>query len=90
MTVLLPRTVRGRLWAALGLLSLAILCISVLTWMALQRVDDRLQELHRQSLSQVAEAIVGRELPGKDTRIAIAGFEPVTHENHVCRLFLDL
>lgn len=55
--VLLPRTVRGRLWAALGLLSLAIVCISVLTWTALQRVDERLQELHSQSLSQVAQAI---------------------------------
>lgn len=55
--VLLPRTVRGRLWAALGLLSLAIVCISVLTWAALQHVDERLQDLHRQSLSQVAQAI---------------------------------
>ena len=48
---------RGRLWTALGLLSLAIICISVLTWVALQRVDSRLQELHQQSLSQVAQAI---------------------------------
>ena len=54
---LLPRSVRGRLWSALGLLSLAIICISALTWIALQRVDSRLQELHRQSLSQVAQAI---------------------------------
>lgn len=53
----LPRSVRGRLWSSLGLLSLAIVCISVLTWVALQRVDDRLQELHSQSLSQVAQAI---------------------------------
>lgn len=53
----LPRSVRGRLWAALALLSLAIVCISVLTWIALLRVDERLQELHRQSLSQVAQAI---------------------------------
>ena len=57
MTPILPRTVRGRLWAAFGLLSLAIICISVLTWSALQRVDQRLQDLHRQSLSQVAQAI---------------------------------
>ena len=55
--LILPRSVRGRLWAALGLLSLAIICISVLTWVVLQRVDDRLQELHSQSLSQVAQAI---------------------------------
>ncbi|MEL6595157.1 MAG: ATP-binding protein [Pseudomonadota bacterium] len=54
---LLPYSVRGRLWTALGLLSLAICCVSVLTWVALQRVEDRLQDLHRQSLSQVAQAI---------------------------------
>ena len=54
---MLPRSVRGRLWTALGLLSLAILCISALTWIALLRVDDRLQDLHQQSLSQVAQAI---------------------------------
>lgn len=54
---MLPRSVRGRLWTALGLLSLAIACISVLTWVALQRVDNRLQDLHQQSLSQVARAI---------------------------------
>lgn len=53
----LPRSVRGRLWAALGLLSLAIVCISALTWIALQRVDARLQDLHQQSLTQVAQAI---------------------------------
>ncbi|WP_299730616.1 ATP-binding protein [uncultured Tateyamaria sp.] len=41
----------------MGLLSLAIVCISVLTGVALQRVDNRLQELHQQSLSQVARAI---------------------------------
>ena len=57
MKSILPRSVRGRLWAALGLLSLAIVCISVLTWFALQRVDARLQELHQQSLTQVAQAI---------------------------------
>ncbi|MEP5155646.1 ATP-binding protein [Planktotalea sp.] len=54
---LVPRSVRGRLWAALGLLSLAIICISALTWIALQRVETRLQELHQQSLGQVAQAI---------------------------------
>ena len=54
---LFPRSVRGRLWTALGLLSLAIICISVMTWIALQRVDERLQDLHKQSLSQVAQAI---------------------------------
>ncbi len=54
---LVPRSVRGRLWTALGLLALAIMCISTLTWIALQRVDARLQDLHQQSLSQVAQAI---------------------------------
>ena len=57
MRYLLPRSVRGRLWLALTLLSLAILAISGLTWTALQRVDTRLQDLHRQSLSQVAQAV---------------------------------
>ena len=42
---------------ALGLLSLGIVCISTLTWIALLRVDERLQDLHQQSLSQVAQAI---------------------------------
>ena len=54
---LLPRSVRGRLWTALTILSLAILAISGLTWAALQRVDARLQDFHRQSLGQVAQAI---------------------------------
>ena len=54
---LVPSSVRGRLWTALGLLALAIVCISTLTWIALQRVDARLQDLHRQSLAQVAQAI---------------------------------
>ena len=57
MMRLIPRSVRGRLWSALGLLALAIVCISTLTWIALQRVDARLQDLHQQSLSQVAQAI---------------------------------
>ena len=55
--IFFPRSVRGRLWTAFGLLSLAIICISALTWNALQRVDDQLQDLHRQSLSRVAQAI---------------------------------
>ncbi|WP_299733393.1 ATP-binding protein [uncultured Tateyamaria sp.] len=57
MMRLIPRSVRGRLWTALGLLALAIVCISSLTWIALQRVDARLQDLHQQSLGQVAQAI---------------------------------
>jgi len=57
MMRLIPRSVRGRLWTALGLLALAIVCISTLTWVALQRVDARLQDLHQQSLGQVAQAI---------------------------------
>lgn len=54
---LLPRSVRGRLWAALAILSLAILGIGGLTWTTLQRVDAQLEDLHRQSLTQVAQAI---------------------------------
>lgn len=50
-------TVRGRLWAALGLLSLAVLAVSAVSWFALQRVDARLQDLHRETLSQVAQAL---------------------------------
>lgn len=42
---------------ALVTLSLALLCISALSWITLQRVDDRLQDFHRQSLTQVAQAI---------------------------------
>jgi signal transduction histidine kinase/CheY-like chemotaxis protein len=51
------RTVRGRLWAALVLLSIAVLSASAVTWIALQRVDARLQDLHQETLSQVAQAI---------------------------------
>ncbi|MGB5870746.1 MAG: ATP-binding protein, partial [Albidovulum sp.] len=51
------RTVRGRLWAALTLLSVAVLSASSVTWIALQRVDARLQDLHQETLSQVAQAI---------------------------------
>lgn len=51
------RTVRGRLWAALTLLSVAVLSASAVTWVALQRVDARLQDLHQETLSQVAQAI---------------------------------
>jgi len=50
-------TVRGRLWAALTLLSVAVLWASGVTWIALQRVDTRLQDLHQETLSQVAQAI---------------------------------
>lgn len=51
------RTVRGRLWAALTLLAVAVLSASAVTWFALQRVDARLQDLHQQTLSQVAQAL---------------------------------
>ncbi|MEP2889644.1 ATP-binding protein [Tateyamaria sp.] len=51
------RTVRGRLWAALTLLSVAVLSASAVTWIALQRVDARLQDLHQETLSQVAQAL---------------------------------
>jgi signal transduction histidine kinase/CheY-like chemotaxis protein/HAMP domain-containing protein len=51
------RTVRGRLWAALALLSVAVLSASAVTWLALQRVDARLQDLHQETLSQVAQAL---------------------------------
>lgn len=51
------RTVRGRLWAALTLLAIAVLSASSVTWFALQRVDARLQDLHQETLSQVAQAL---------------------------------
>ncbi len=54
---LLPRSIRGRLWAALAVLSIAIIGIGALTWVALQRVESNLEDLHRQSLTQVAQAI---------------------------------
>lgn len=57
MSILGLRTVRGRLWAALALLSLAVLAASAVTWLALQRVDARLQDLHQETLGQVAQAL---------------------------------
>lgn len=57
MSGLSLRTVRGRLWAALTLLAIAVLSASAVTWFALQRVDARLQDLHRETLSQVAQAL---------------------------------
>lgn len=57
MSILGLRTVRGRLWAALALLSLAVLAASAVTWLALQRVDARLQDLHQETLGQVAQAM---------------------------------
>jgi signal transduction histidine kinase len=57
VSLLSLRTVRGRLWAALTLLSFAVLSASAMTWFALQRVDARLQDLHRETLSQVAQAL---------------------------------
>jgi signal transduction histidine kinase/CheY-like chemotaxis protein len=57
VSVLSLRSVRGRLWAALTLLSVAVLSASAVTWFALQRVDARLQDLHQETLSQVAQAL---------------------------------
>ena len=54
---ILPRSIRGRLWAALAIVSITIIGICALTWSALQRVEASLEDLHRQSLSQVAQAI---------------------------------
>jgi hypothetical protein len=48
------KSVQGRLWAALTLLAIAVLSASAVTWFALQRVDARLQDLHQETLSQVA------------------------------------
>ncbi|MFA3920395.1 ATP-binding protein [Ruegeria hyattellae] len=61
------QSVRARLWAALLLLSLAVIVISAVTWFSLERVDKRLQELHRQTLSQVAQAL---ELSKRSTDLA--------------------
>lgn len=57
MSNLLPRSIRVRLWTAIALLSLAVVGVSLMTWIGLQRVDARMQELHRQSLTRVAQAI---------------------------------
>jgi signal transduction histidine kinase/CheY-like chemotaxis protein len=57
VSVLSLRSVRGRLWSALTLLSVAVLSASAVTWFALQRVDARLQDLHQETLSQVAQAL---------------------------------
>lgn len=61
------QSVRARLWAALLLLSLAVIVISAVTWLSLERVDRRLQDLHRQTLSQVAQAL---ELSKRSTDLA--------------------
>jgi len=63
----LLQSVRARLWSALLLLSLAVVVISAVTWFSLERVDRRLQELHRQTLSQVAQAL---ELSKRSTDLA--------------------
>ncbi len=57
MTSLLPRSIRARLWTAIALLSLAVVSVSLMTWIGLQRVDQRMEALHQQSLSRVAQAI---------------------------------
>lgn len=57
MRNLIPRSVRARLWTAIALLSAAVLGVSISTWFALQQVDERMQELHQQSLTRVAQAI---------------------------------
>jgi hypothetical protein len=57
MTGLSLKSVQGRLWAALTLLAIAVLSASAVTWFALQRVDARLQDLHQETLSQVAQAL---------------------------------
>lgn len=57
MKNLIPRSVRARLWTAIALLSAAVLGVSISTWFALQQVDERMQELHQQSLTRVAQAI---------------------------------
>ena len=57
MSSILPRSIRGRLWTAIALLSLAVVGVSLMTWIGLERVDTRMQELHRQSLTRVAQAI---------------------------------
>ena len=41
----------------MALLSGAVLTVSAVTWLALQRVDARLQDLHKETLSQVAQAL---------------------------------
>ncbi|MGJ8629134.1 MAG: ATP-binding protein [Sulfitobacter sp.] len=61
------QSVRARLWTALALLTTAVICISAATWLSLERVDKRLQELHRQTLSQVAQAL---ELSKRSTDLA--------------------
>lgn len=57
MSAISLRTVRARLWAALTLLAIAVVAVSTVTWIALQRVDARLQDLHQETLSQVAQAL---------------------------------
>lgn len=50
-------SIRFRLLLALGLLAGATVFVGVLSWVALDRADNRLDLLHRQTLSEVARAL---------------------------------
>ena len=50
-------SIRFRLLLALGLLAGATVFVGVLAWVALDRADNRLENVHRQTLSEVARAL---------------------------------
>jgi len=51
------KSIRVRLWIALALLAVATIGVGSVAWYTLDRANDDLDALHRQSLSEVARAI---------------------------------
>lgn len=49
--------IRQRLWIALSLLAISTLFVGGVSWYSLDRANTRLEELHRQTLSEVARAL---------------------------------
>lgn len=50
-------SIRGRMWAALALLALATMLVGGVAWFTLDKADSDLNNLHRQTLSEVAKAL---------------------------------
>jgi len=50
-------SIRDRLWAALAVLTIATLVVGSIAWYSLGQINDRLDTLHSQTVSEVARAI---------------------------------
>lgn len=57
MRSLLNPDIRQRLWIALGVLAISTVFVGSIAWYALDRAGNRLEQLHRQTLTQVARAL---------------------------------